>query len=77
MQLVNEMYKTIRNLKTRTAFHVRQSVDVRQKALEAASNPNYILSEQEKEAIEHVQMVEDQLENGVVRTDESLMLLSF
>jgi len=76
--LLEEMYKTIRNLKIRLQHHLQQSQDIIQKkAEEIQAHKGMSLSEHEKESLERVQNIEDQLENSIIYIDQCILILSF
>lgn len=73
-QLVkNSLYKTLKNLKMRVSFQLRQAQALIAKADEAPQS----LIHAEKEALEQIQSVEEKLENAVLEVDMSLAFLEF
>eukprot|EP01116_Phalansterium_solitarium_P006619 TRINITY_DN18949_c0_g1_i1.p1 TRINITY_DN18949_c0_g1~~TRINITY_DN18949_c0_g1_i1.p1 ORF type:complete len:550 (+),score=174.35 TRINITY_DN18949_c0_g1_i1:485-2134(+) len=73
-----EIYKSMHNLKLRTAHHNKTYADLLQRADEASalSREAYdALPESDKRTIEQLQLMEQQIELTVLRMDDSLLVL--
>jgi len=72
--ICSQMYKSIRNIKTRLGFHLGQSKDIIARAEDAQIRQDN-LTQTEKSLLRKVQAVEDQLEHSIISVDECLLIM--